>query len=83
MAEDTADELVGYITGNARRKQIIDVLVKGDEHLIALAKLTRIPRLSLEKAIGEMVDKKIVSKEKTGYHLTETGKQVVALTKSI
>lgn len=78
------EELVGYITGNVKRKQIIDVLDKnGSESFEALAKITRIPRLMLEKIMDEMLAKKIVKKEKDKYMLTETGNQVVVMTRSI
>lgn len=78
------EELVGYITGNVKRKQIIDVLDKnGSASFEALAKITRIPRLMLEKIMDEMLNKNIVKKEKDKYTLTETGAEVVILTRSI
>ena len=83
MADDTVEAIVGYISGNVRRKQVVEALSKGAEDIQALAKLTRIPRLSLEKMMEEMAEKKIVKKEKNGYKLTDSGEQAATVLKSI
>ncbi|HMK46186.1 MAG TPA: hypothetical protein VK436_06130 [Methanocella sp.] len=83
MADDTVEAIVGYISGNVRRKQIIEALSNGAEDVQALAKLTRIPRLAIEKMVEEMTGKNIVKKEKGGYRLTETGSQAATVLKSI
>jgi predicted transcriptional regulator len=78
-----AEELVGYISGNVRRRQTVEALSKGGESLEQLEKLTRIPRLMLEKIIKEMAEKKIVQKTKGGYKLTDEGEHVAHLLKSM
>lgn len=77
------EELVGYISGNVRRRQAIEALSKGGESLVQLEKLSRIPKLMLEKVLGEMVDKKIVKKTTDGYKLTEEGENVTRILKSM
>lgn len=83
MAEENVEAIVGYISGNARRKQIVEALSKGAENVEALGKLTRIPRLSLEKMMEEMAGKNIVTKGKDGYKLTEAGEQATTVLKSM
>jgi predicted transcriptional regulator len=83
MAEENVEAIVGYISGNARRKQIVEALSKGAENVEALGKLTRIPRLSLEKMMEEMAGKNIVTKSKDGYKLTEAGEQATTVLKSM
>jgi predicted transcriptional regulator len=84
MAEATVEELTGYISGNVRRRQIIDVLDKnGSETFEALEKLTRTPRLMLEKAIKDMVGRGIIKVHKDEYSLTDNGKAVVTVLHSM
>jgi predicted transcriptional regulator len=84
MAEATVEELAGYISGNVRRRQIIDVLDKnGSETFEALEKLTRTPRLMLEKAIKDMVGRGVIKVQKDEYSLTDNGKAVVMVLHSI
>ncbi len=83
MAEDNVEAIVGYISGNVRRKQIVEALSKGAGDIQALAKLTRIPRLSLEKMMEELAGKNIVKKEKAGYKLTEAGEQAATVLKAM
>jgi predicted transcriptional regulator len=78
-----AEELVGYISGNVRRRQTVEALSKGGESLEQLEKLTRIPRLMLEKIIKEMAEKNIVQKTREGYKLTDEGEHVARLLKSM
>ncbi len=74
MAEATVEELAGYISGNAKRRQIVDVLDKnGSEPFEALEKLTRMPKLMLEKALKDMVDRGVIKKQKDKYELTDNG----------
>jgi DNA-binding HxlR family transcriptional regulator len=81
MAE--AEELVGYVSGNVRRRQVVEALSKGGESLEQLEKLSRIPRLMLEKILKEMADKKNVKKTKAGYTLTPEGADAARLLKSM
>jgi predicted transcriptional regulator len=81
MAE--AEELVGYVSGNVRRRQVVEALSKGGESLEQLEKLSRIPKLMLGKILKEMADKNIVKKTKTGYTLTPEGANTALLLKSM
>ncbi len=80
----TVEEQVGYITGNVKRKQIVDVLdKKGSESAEMLGKLTRVPKLVLDRTLEDMVHKEIVKKSKDHYELTDQGKQAVTVMHSI
>jgi predicted transcriptional regulator len=80
MAEATVDEIAGFIIGNVKRKQILDVLDKnGSETFVALRKLTRIPKLMLEKVLKDMVEKGVIIKEKDSFILTENGKKAASI----
>jgi len=81
MAE--AEELVGYVNANARRRQVIEALSKGGESLEQLEKLSRIPKIMLEKILEEMTKKTIVKKTEAGYGLTPEGEHVAKLLKSM
>jgi predicted transcriptional regulator len=84
MAEATVEELAGYISGNVRRKQIVDVLDKnGAETAETLGKLTRAPKLLLEKALKDMAGKGVVKKQKDKYMLTENGKAAATILHSM
>lgn len=84
MAEATVDELVGFISGNVKRKQIVDVLDKnGAETGEALGKLTRAPKLLLERALKDMAEKGVIMKQKDKYTLTENGKTAATVLHSM
>ena len=84
MVEATVEEMVGFISGNVKRKQIIDVLEKnGAETEDALGKLTRVPRILLEKSIKDMAERGIVKKQKDKYVLTEDGKAAATVLHSM
>jgi len=81
MAE--AEELVGFISSNARRRQVIEALSKGGESPEQLEKLSHIPKIMLTKILDEMAKKKIVKKTKAGYTLTPEGANAAQLLKSM
>ena len=84
MVEATVEEMVGFISGNVKRKQIIDVLEKnGAETEDTLGKLTRVPRILLEKSIKDMAERGIVKKQKDKYVLTEDGKAAATVLHSM
>lgn len=84
MAEATVEELAGYISGNVKRRQIVDVLDKnGSETFEALEKLTRMPKLMLERALKDMVDRGVVKKQNDKYVLTEDGAAAVTVLHSM
>ena len=84
MVEATVEEMVGFISGNVKRKQIIDVLEKnGAETEDTLGKLTRLPRILLEKSIKDMKEKGIIKKQKDKYVLTENGKAATTVLHSM
>lgn len=76
MTEATVEEIASYISGNVKRKQILDVLDKnGSVTSETLRKLTRIPKITLEKTLENMEKNGIVIKQNDNFILTENGKK--------
>ena len=84
MAEATVEELAGYISGNVKRRQIVDVLDKnGSETFEALEKLTRTPKLMLEKTIKDMIGRGVIKEQNGNYTLTDNGMAVATVLHSM
>jgi predicted transcriptional regulator len=84
MAEATVEELAGYISGNVKRRQIVDVLDKnGSETFDALEKLTRMPKIMLGKALTDMVGRGVIKEQKEKYMLTDNGKAAATVLHSM
>ena len=80
MAEATVEEIAGFISGNVKRKQIVDVLdKKGSQTLEHLGKLTRMPKLMLKKALQDMTEKGVVINQNESFTLTESGKAAASV----
>ncbi len=80
MAEATIEEIAGFISGNVKRKQILAVLDKnGSETFEALRKLTRMPKLMLEKVLKDMTERGVVIKQNESFTLTENGKKAASI----
>jgi len=76
MTEVTVDEMARYISGNVKRKQVLDVLDKnGSVTSEALRKLTRMPKVMLEKTLENMEKNGIVIKQNDSFILTANGKK--------
>ena len=76
MNEATVEEIAGFISGNVKRKQILDVLDKnGSETFVTLRKITRMPKLMLEKVLKDMAEKGVIIKQNDSFSLTENGKK--------
>lgn len=77
MAEATVEEIAGFISGNVKRKQVLDVLEKnGSKTFDALRKITRMPKIILEKVIKDMTEYGVIEKQNDLFTLTEKGKKV-------
>jgi predicted transcriptional regulator len=77
MVEATVEEIAGFISGNVKRKQVLDVLDKnGSKTFEALRKITRMPKIILEKVLKDMMDYGVVEKQNDSFTLTEHGKKV-------
>ena len=77
MAEATVEEkMASFISGNVKRKQILDVLHKnGSETYESLQKLTRMPNIMLKNVLKGMEEKEVIVKNNDRYSLTENGKK--------
>ncbi len=84
MAEATVEELAGYISGNVKRRQVVDVLEKnGSETLEALEKLTRTPKIVMDKTLKDMAERGVITKQKDKYALTSNGTAAVTILHSM
>ena len=80
MAEATVEEIAGYISGNVKRKQILDVLDKnGSKTFEALRKITRTPKIILEKVLKDMEENGVLTKQNDLYSPTEMGKKAASI----
>lgn len=78
MAEATVEEIASFISGNVKRKQILDVLEKnGSMTFDNIRKLTRTPKIMLEKTLENMEVRGVVIKQNNVFTLTENGKKAV------
>ena len=63
---------------------MVDVLEKnGAEPFEMIARLTRIPKISLEKVMDELQSRDLVKKEGDRFKLTDAGDQVANIARSI
>ncbi len=74
---------MGFVSGNVRRRQVVEALSKGGESLDQLEKLSRIPKVMLKNILAEMENKKIVKKTKAGFTLTPDGEHVAKMLRSM
>ncbi len=80
MVEATVEEISGYISGNVKRKQILDVLHKnGSKTAEDLRKITRTPKVVVEKVLEGMVENGVVTRQNDGYDLTENARKAASL----
>ncbi len=79
------EELVGYVTGNMKRVQIIQVLGKGEFEVGKVAKITHTPERLAMKTLEGLEERglvKVDSKNKR-YTLTDVGAEVENRIKSL
>jgi predicted transcriptional regulator len=80
MVEAIVEEIAGFIIGNVKRKQLVDVLDKnGSETFVNLRKLTRMPKLMLEKVLKDMTEKGVIIQQNDSFILTENGKKAASV----
>ncbi|MBU2617786.1 MAG: transcriptional regulator [Euryarchaeota archaeon] len=70
------EELVGYVTGNMKRMQIIQVLGKGELEVGKVAKMTHIPERLAVKVLEGLEEKGLVKVDGKSYALTGVGVEV-------
>lgn len=76
MAEATVEEITGFISGNVKRKQILDVLDKnGSKTTEDLRKITRTPKIIMEKVLKDMAEHGVIINQNDSFTLTENGKK--------
>ncbi|OPY28669.1 MAG: hypothetical protein A4E28_01385 [Methanocella sp. PtaU1.Bin125] len=80
MSEATVEEIAGFISGNVKRKQVLDVLDKnGSKTSGDLRKLTRMPEIILEKVLRDMAENGVITEQDGSFTLTENGKKAASL----
>lgn len=68
--------LVGYVSGNRKREQIIQALSNGALEMNKIAKMVRMPERSAIKLLGDLEKKGLIKADGGTYSLTETGVEV-------
>lgn len=78
MTEATVEEIASFISGNVKRKQILDVLDKnGTVTFDMIRKLTRTPNIMLDKTLENMEKHGVIIRQNDSVTLTENGKKAV------
>nr|WP_321497194.1 transcriptional regulator [uncultured Methanolobus sp.] len=78
------EELIGFVTGNKNRQKLLALL--GSKHQLDAAKLAKnmhIARPSVEKIVGELLEKELIVQESDVYMLTELGESLERKVQSI
>lgn len=78
------EELIGFVTGNKNRQKLLALL--GSKHQLDATKLAKnmhIARPSVEKIVGELLEKELIVQESDVYMLTELGESLERKVQSI
>ncbi len=70
------EELIGYISGNRKREQIIQALSNGALEMNKIAKTARMPKVLAIKLLEGLEKKGLVKADGETYSLTEIGIEV-------
>ncbi len=77
------EELVGYVTGNTKRIQIIQVLGKGKLEVGKVAKITHTPERLTMKVLKGLEEKGLIMADGKTFSLTDIGSEVESRIKSL
>lgn len=70
------EELVGYVSGNRKREQIIQALSNAPLGIDKIARISRIPERFVVRILEDLKKKGLVKVDEKVYSLTETGVDV-------
>ena len=78
------NELIGFVNGSNARQKVLSLLAsKGEMEGKRIAKTLHIVYPSMEKTLGELEEKELVSKKEEIYTLTENGVKVEKIIQQI
>lgn len=78
------NELIGFVNGSNARQKVLSLLAsKGEMEGKRIAKTLHIVYPSMEKTLGELEEKELVSKKEEVYSLTENGAKVEKIIQQI
>jgi predicted transcriptional regulator len=78
------NELIGFVNGSNIRQKILSLLSsKGPMEGKRISKTLRIVHPTVEKALEELEEKKLIEKKGETYSLTETGLKVERMVQNI
>lgn len=83
MEEMMMEELVGYVTGNTKRIQIIQVLGKSKLEVGKVAKIIHTPERLTMKVLKGLEEKGLVKADGKTYTLTDIGSEIENRIKSL
>jgi len=70
------EELVGYVSGNRKREQIIQALSNSSLEADKIARISRIPERLVVRILEDLKKKGLIRVDEKVYALTETGVDV-------
>jgi len=70
------EELVGYVSGNRKREQIIQALSNSSLEADKIARISRIPERLVVRILEDLKKKGLIKVDEKVYALTETGVDV-------
>ncbi|UZE91899.1 MAG: hypothetical protein IB616_03985 [Methanosarcinales archaeon] len=70
------EELVGYVSGNRKREQIIQALSNSPLEADKIARISRIPERLVVRILEDLKKKGLIRVDEKVYALTETGVDV-------
>ncbi|MDI6889005.1 MAG: winged helix-turn-helix domain-containing protein [Methanocellales archaeon] len=70
------EELVGYVSGNRKREQIIQALSNTPLEAAKIARISRIPERLVGRILDDLKKKGLVKVDEKVYSLTEAGVEV-------
>jgi len=70
------EELVGYVSGNRKREQIIQALSNAPLEADKIARISRIPERLVERILDDLKKRGLIKVDEKVYSLTEIGVEV-------
>ncbi|MDD2440163.1 MAG: transcriptional regulator [Methanosarcinaceae archaeon] len=78
------NELIGFVNGNNLRQKVLALLAsKGEMEGKRIAKILHIASPSMEKTLGELQEKELISEQEGKFVLTDTGEKVEKIVMSL
>lgn len=78
------EELIGFVNGNVNRRKVLEIIgSKGPNEAQRIAKIARLIPSATDQLLGDLEAKGLVQKTDGKYELTEQGKAVADVIRTI